>query len=103
MRTFLENLGRRTIGGVEELGYGFALFVESLYWLVVGRFREQPVRIPSIFQEAMAIGVRAVPIVGILTFCVGAMSAIQGIETLKTRMRDLVVAIGELEPRHLRP
>lgn len=94
MRAFIENLGRRTISGIEELGYAFALLVESLYWVLAGRLHDQRVHVAAVFHESMAIGVKAVPIVGILCFCVGAMSAIQGIETLKTFGAEAQVVVG---------
>jgi phospholipid/cholesterol/gamma-HCH transport system permease protein len=94
MRALIENLGRRTVNGVEELGYGFALVAESLYWLFLGRWRMQPVHASAVFRETMMIGVHAVPIVALLCFAVGVMSAIQGIETLKTFGAETKVVMG---------
>ncbi len=34
--TLIETLGRKTLEGVEEIGYHAALLVESLYWLLWG-------------------------------------------------------------------
>jgi phospholipid/cholesterol/gamma-HCH transport system permease protein len=83
IRSFTENLGRRVVGGVEEFGYGTALLVESLYWLSVGPFRQQPVRPRAIAAEMMRIGVLAIPVVTILAFANGVMMALQGIYTLR--------------------
>jgi phospholipid/cholesterol/gamma-HCH transport system permease protein len=80
----VEGIGRRTLDGVAEAGYLFALFVESLYWLVLGPFIGQPVRLSNVFAEMMKIGVLAVPIVMLLSFANGVIMAIQGIATLKT-------------------
>lgn len=91
---FVEGLGRRTVNGIEELGYVSSLCVESFYWIFYGWRRKQPVRIPSIFHEAMAIGVNAIPIVSVLCFAIGVMLAIQGIETLKTFGAESQVVIG---------
>jgi phospholipid/cholesterol/gamma-HCH transport system permease protein len=82
MRAFIERTGERTLGAVEELGYAFALCVESLYWLVAGPFLQQPVRLSAISAEMMKIGVLAVPVVLLLAFANGAMMAIQGLATL---------------------
>lgn len=90
----IENIGRRTVKGIEELGYIFVLLAESLYWLVWGKRRQQPVRIPSIFHETLHIGVLAIPIISILCFAIGIMLAIQGIETLKTFGAESQVIIG---------
>lgn len=83
MRAFLEGIGERTLGAVEEIGYHFALLAESLYWTLVGPFLHQPVRLPTIVAEMMKIGVLAVPVVALLAFANGAMMAIQGLATLK--------------------
>lgn len=83
MRAVIEAIGRGTLRGVAELGYVVALLGEAVYWLILGHARQQPVRAPSLFREAMDVGVRAIPIVAVLSFAVGVMLAIQGIATLK--------------------
>lgn len=93
-RSLIEQLGRHTVRGVEELGYVAALLAESLYWLVLGYRRRQPVSAAAIFREAMQIGVQAVPIVAALAFAVGVMLAIQGIATLKTFGAESKVVLG---------
>jgi phospholipid/cholesterol/gamma-HCH transport system permease protein len=76
-------IGQRTLGGIAEAGYLFMLFAESLYWLLVGPFIRQPVRLANVFAEMMKIGVLAAPIVMLLSFANGVIMAIQGIATLK--------------------
>lgn len=90
----LENLGRGTVRAVEEVGYLGALLAESLYWLFVGPFRKQPVRVEAVFQQMRQVGVNAVPIVLMLAFGVGVMLAIQGIHTMKTFGAESKVVIG---------
>lgn len=90
----IETAGRRTLGGIAEAGYLSALFIESLYWLLVGPFVRQPVRIGHIAREMMKIGVMAVPIVGLLSFANGVIMAIQGIATLKTFGAETQVVPG---------
>jgi len=94
MLLMLEHLGRKTVEAVEEVGYLFALLVESLFWLLFGTLYRQPVRIPSIFTQMMQVGIAAVPIVFILSFAIGVMLAIQGIHTLKTFGAESQVVIG---------
>jgi len=91
---FTESLGRRTVTGLEELGYTFSLFVESLYWIVSGNTRNEPVRPHSIVAEMMKIGIHAIPIVSLLAFTVGIMLAIQGIHTLKAFGAESQVVLG---------
>lgn len=94
LRQWVENLGRKTVSGVEEAGYMFSLLLESISWLLFGKKRQQPVRFAIVFREAMQMGVTAIPIVSILCFSVGVMLAIQGIETLKTFGAESKVVIG---------
>lgn len=94
MRTQIEHLGKRIYDAIEEIGYLCALFGECLYWLAFGASRRQRVRISSVFAEAMQIGVNAIPIVAVLSFAVGIMLAIQGIETLKKFGAEGQVVIG---------
>ena len=80
---FVETVGRNTLESVSQIGYACVLFFESLYWLIVGPWRRQPVRLAASAAEMMKIGVQAVPITAILSLSVGIMIAIQGIYTLK--------------------
>lgn len=79
----LERIGRSVAGGFAEIGYASALFAEGLVWLFAGPFRRQPVRMHQVMQQAMDIGVQAVPILTLLSLTIGAMLAIQGIYTLR--------------------
>jgi phospholipid/cholesterol/gamma-HCH transport system permease protein len=94
LRSVLEGIGRSVIAAVEEFGYFLALAVESAYWLLVGKFAKQPVRIPAIFEQMMVVGVAAIPIVFILSFAIGVMLAIQGIHTLKAFGAESQVVLG---------
>ena len=87
----IESVGRRSIAaarvvrsGVEELGLGASLLAECLFWLGFGRLRHQPVRVPTIFEQMMEIGIRAIPIGTVLSFAIGVTLAMQGIDLLKT-------------------
>ena len=84
LKSILNHFGKLTFAVVAELGYLFMLFLESMTWLIAGPYRKQSVRARHIFQEVVNIGVKAVPIAIILSFSVGMMLAIQGIETLKS-------------------
>jgi phospholipid/cholesterol/gamma-HCH transport system permease protein len=90
----LENVGRRSVGAVASLGFGASLVADSLYWLLMGRRRRQPVRAASVFSEMMEIGIRAVPIVSMLSLAIGVMLAIQGINALEQFGAEHQVVIG---------
>ncbi len=94
VRATIEQLGRLTVRGVDELGFVTVLLIESVYWVLFGFTRRQSVSVSAIFREAMQIGVQAVPIVSALAFAVGVMLAIQGIATLKTFGAESKVVLG---------
>lgn len=83
MRVLTETVGRRFIAGVEEVGYGSALLAESLYWVFVGYWRQQPVHLRLIAEQMVQVGVAAIPIIAVLAFSNGVMMALQGIYTLR--------------------
>ena len=90
----VERLGRGATRGVEEVGLAASLLAESVYWLFMGPRRGQPVRMPSVAEQMMQIGVLAIPIVSVLAGTIGAMLAIQGIDTLETFGAESQVVIG---------
>ena len=71
----VEWVGRQTAQFGNEVGYASALLFESMYWLMLGHWRNQPVRISAVFKEAVEVGVRAIPIVCIACFATGTMLA----------------------------
>ena len=91
---FTERVGRAVVAGVEEIGLGAVMVGESFYWLVMGRFRKQPVRVAAIFEQMMAVGIQAVPIIALLAATIGMMLAIQGIHTLRIFGAESRVTIG---------
>ncbi len=94
MRAWLENTGRATTDSFAQIGLGALLLWQSVGWVLTGPFRGQRVRLGAIAGEAMDIGLRALPIVAILSAAVGAMIAIQGIYTLETFGAESQVTLG---------
>ncbi len=91
---WLERIGRAVVSGVRDLGFAAMLFLETGYWLVLGRRKRQPVRISSVFEEMMQIGILAIPIVTVLAATIGVMLAIQGIHTLRVFGAESRVTVG---------
>jgi len=89
-----ENVGRSTVSGIEQFGYGANLFWQTIYWVVMGRARNQRVRAAPIFAEAMEAGIRAIPIIAVLTMTIGIMLALQGIHALKSFGAEHQVVLG---------
>jgi phospholipid/cholesterol/gamma-HCH transport system permease protein len=89
-----EDVGRWTARGLDSLGFGATLIYQSLYWLLLGRRRGQIVRAEPVFAEMMEIGIRALPIVTMLSATIGVMLALQGIYSLKTFGAESQVTLG---------
>jgi phospholipid/cholesterol/gamma-HCH transport system permease protein len=93
-RGFLERVGRRAASGVEEFGIGGWLVAQSLFFLVLGHARRQPVRLPRVVAEMKQIGIAALPITTLLSATIGLMLALQGIHTLETFGAEAQIVIG---------
>ncbi len=91
--TIVEGTGRRVTGAVAEVGFAAVLLGETLYWLTIG-WRRQPVRPSAVVTQMMEVGVRAIPIVAVLSGTIGIMLAIQGIHTLKKFGAESQVVLG---------
>ena len=91
---FTERLGRGTIGAIETFGHWGVLIGESFFWLFAGPKLKQPVRANAVVAQMMEIGVRALPIVALLSATIGVMLAIQGIHTLRTFGAESRVVVG---------
>ncbi len=90
----LEGFGRTSVAVLEEIGYVASLLLESLYWAVLGRWQQQPVRLAGIFSAAMSVGVTAIPIISLASFAVGTILAIQGIYSLRPYGAESQVVLG---------
>lgn len=80
---FLDRLGRTTVHGIEEVGNGGVMVVESFYWLIFGYRMRQPVRLNAVVSQMMEIGISAIPIIAMLGGAISVTLAIQGIHTLR--------------------
>ncbi len=89
-----ERVGRSTASSLDSFGFGATLIGQSLYWILMGRRRKQVVRAAPIFVEAMEIGIRAIPIITMLTGTIGIMLALQGIYSLAQFGAESQVTFG---------
>lgn len=80
--------------GVEEFGFAVMLLCESIYWLLLGRFRYQPVRIGAIVNQMMSVGIAAIPIATVLSLVIGVTLAMQGIDVLREFGAESQVVLG---------
>jgi phospholipid/cholesterol/gamma-HCH transport system permease protein len=91
---YLDKIGRQTVAGVEEIGNGGFLFLESFYWLFVGPRMKQPVRFRAVVVQMMEIGVNAIPLIGMMAGTIGAMMAMQSIYMLRIFGAESQVTYG---------
>ena len=94
MRKLAENLGRDVQAGLAELGQATVLLIESLQWTLTGSARQQPVRFAAVLVQALEMGIRALPIVTVLSLAIGVMVAIQGIYSLRLFGAESKVTLG---------
>ena len=95
----VENIGRSSLGGVEDVGAVAVQFWQSLRGIrAINPFALHPLRWKHAIDEMVAAGVGAVPIVALTAFCSGLILAFQGgSELRKLGAVELViplVAIG---------
>lgn len=77
-----EQVGRRTLAALSELGYAGMLLLESVWFLLLGWRYGQPVRLRMIFEQMRQVGIDAIPIVCLLSLTIGVMLGIQFIAAL---------------------
>jgi len=90
----MERVGRATAAGMAEFGLGAVLLAQSIYWMVWGYRRAQPVRIAATFERCMEVGIQAVPIITLMSLTIGIMLAIQGIYSLRVFGAEEQVVLG---------
>jgi len=91
---FLERIGRTTVHGIEEVGNGGVMVVETLYWLFFGYRMRQPVRLNAVVQQMMEIGISAIPIIAMLSGAISVTLAIQSIHILRIFGAESYVTAG---------
>ena len=83
IEAILSPVGGWTIGGLAYIGGLATLAGQSAYFIFVGPFRGQAFRPHRAIQQAMAVGVEAIPIVSLITFFVGLIMALQSAYELR--------------------
>ena len=93
-----EQIGRGTIDSLAYIGSLARLTGQAAYYTFIGPFRGRPVRLQRAFSQAMEVGVRALPVLSLITFFIGLILAIQGAYELRkfgaTRFVADTVALG---------
>lgn len=77
MKSIIENIGSSMVLIIERIGFAIRLFLDSIYWLIIGRKFKQKIRLAQVAEQVRVIGFDALPIVMALSFVVGVMLSIQ--------------------------
>ena len=80
---FARKVGASVINALSYLGALTVLAGRAAYSAFVGPFLGKPVRFQSAVEQAMEAGVRALPILSLITFFIGLILALQSAYELK--------------------
>jgi phospholipid/cholesterol/gamma-HCH transport system permease protein len=84
VQELLSQVGDAATGGLSYVGALALLAGRSGYITLVGPFQGKPIRFRAAISQAMEVGVRALPILSLITFFIGLILALQGAYELRT-------------------
>ena len=73
----LSQIGGSVTDGLAYLGALTSLGGRAAYYTFIGPFRGRPLRLQRAVSQAMDVGVRALPILSLITFFIGLILALQ--------------------------
>src|SRR5580700_1155111 len=79
----VSQIGAGVTDGLAYIGSLVSLGGRAAMDIFVGPFRGKPVRLQSAVSQAMDVGVRALPILSLITFFIGLILALQGAYELR--------------------
>src|SRR5712671_5707303 len=80
---FVSQLGSSTLDGLSYLGSLASLGARAAYYTLVAPFQGKPLRLQRALSQAMDTGVRALPILSLITFFIGLILALQAAYELR--------------------
>jgi phospholipid/cholesterol/gamma-HCH transport system permease protein len=80
---FTAQIGRGVIDTLAYVGALVRLSAQAAYYAFVSPFRGRPLRLDRAFAQAMEVGVRALPVLSLITFFIGLILAMQGAYELR--------------------
>jgi phospholipid/cholesterol/gamma-HCH transport system permease protein len=80
---FASQIGESVTDGLAYLGALASLGGRAAYFTFVGPFRGKPLRVQRAISQAMQVGVRALPILSLITFFIGLILALQAAYELR--------------------
>src|SRR6202158_1333762 len=79
----LAQVGETVTNGFAYVGALASLGGEAAYFTFIGPFRGKPLRLQRAVSQALNVGVRAVPILSLITFFIGLIMALQSAYELR--------------------
>ena len=80
---FVSQVGDSVTNGLAYVGSLASLGVRAAYYTFVAPFRGKPLRLSRAVSQAMDVGVRALPILSLITFFIGLILALQAAYELR--------------------
>src|SRR3979411_619376 len=80
---FAAQVGALVTNGLAYIGALASLGGEAAYFTFVGPFRGKPLRLQRAVSQALNVGVRALPILSLITFFIGLILALQSAYELR--------------------
>ena len=98
-------VGRWWLDAVESVAFLWNLLLDTFYWIMIAPVTGRGLRIGSIFQEMVKVGVSAIPIVALISFSIGLILAMQSAYQLSQFGATLLTAdlVAVSQTRELGP
>jgi phospholipid/cholesterol/gamma-HCH transport system permease protein len=98
-------IGESVLNALAYLGSLATLGARAAYYTFVGPFQGKPIRFHRAVSQAMDVGVRALPILSLITFFIGLILALQGAYELRKfgAMNLVATAVAVSMTRELGP
>ena len=102
---FVSQIGGSVTNGLAYVGSLAALGGRAAYYTFVGPFQGKPLRLQRAVSQAMDVGVRALPILSLITFFIGLILALQSAYELRRfgAMNYVATAVAISMSRELGP
>jgi phospholipid/cholesterol/gamma-HCH transport system permease protein len=98
-------IGESTLNGLSYIGSLASLAARAAYATLVAPFQGRPLRLQRAMSQAMDVGVRALPILSLITFFMGLILALQAAYELRTfgAISEVAAAVAVSMSRELGP
>lgn len=102
---FVEQIGKIVIDSLAYVGALAVLILRAAFCVFIGPFQKRPVRWRRVINQAAEVGVRALPILSLITFFIGLIFALQFANELRKlgAMNQVATGVAVAISRELGP